>query len=322
MDTPLYPLKTEINYKDNILIIDDTLPNLRLLSNMLTEQGYKVRGVTNGNSALIAIHLSLPDLVLLDINIPDINGYEVCERLKADEKTRDIPVIFISAMHDILDKVKAFSIGGVDYITKPFHVDEVLARVRTHLTIRHLQKRLELANQELYRQATLDGLTQIANRRRFDSYLEQMWQQMMNLQKPIALILADIDYFKTYNDTYGHLMGDECLKKVAKTIEGATHRATDLAARYGGEEFAVILPETDITDALQVAETIQDNIKLLAIPHTQSTVSHLLTLSIGVTCMIPSTTNNNVAIQLIRQADALLYQAKSSGRNRIRYLTP
>ncbi|EIJ41982.1 diguanylate cyclase (GGDEF) domain-containing protein [Beggiatoa alba B18LD] len=323
MDSSSPHLNKDVTQKDNILIVDDTLPNLRLLSNMLNEQGYKVRGVTNGKSALTAIHLSPPDLILLDINIPDMNGYEVCEHLKADEQTRDIPVIFISAMHDIIDKVKAFSIGGVDYITKPFHVDEVLARVRTHLTIRHLQKRLEQANQELYRQATLDGLTQIANRRRFDDYLKQTWQQMVYQHKSMALILADIDYFKAYNDTYGHLQGDDCLKQVAQSIESAVHRSTDLVARYGGEEFAVILPDTEKTGALHIAKQIQAKLQTLALPHSKSSVSQLLTLSIGVASILPQgdSANPNTGVNLlIQKTDNALYQAKSVGRNCIQWM--
>lgn len=230
--------------KGDVMIVDDTLPNLRLLSTMLTEKGYKVRGVTNGETALTAVSFAPPDLILLDISMPDMDGYEVCRRLKANEQTKQIPVIFISAMNEVLDKVRAFAIGGVDYITKPYHVEEVLMRVKTHLTLRHLQVELEQANAELRRLVTLDGLTQIANRRRFDEYLTQEWLRSAREQQPLALVFCDIDYFKPYNDTYGHQAGDDCLRQVAQTLETVAHRPADLAARYGGEEFALILPNT------------------------------------------------------------------------------
>jgi diguanylate cyclase (GGDEF)-like protein len=493
-------------YKADILIVDDTPDNLRLLSNMLMSQGYQVRKAINGQLALKGVEVSQPDLILLDINMPEINGYEVCKQLKSGEKTRHIPVIFISALDETLDKVKAFQVGGVDYITKPFQLEEVLARVENQLTIHQLQKQLyqqnaqlqleiiekqkveeEIrflftttqlisksgdfndalkvtlkqlclalnwdlgeawvpnnkiskleystgwftsekslekfieksksltlapnhglpgriwtsqkiewvedisaenkpnfirqkdagevglktafgipilandqvltilvfykkqlsqpeqrlvdlvntvatqlasliqlkrtetalvkANQELERLATQDGLTGVANRRLFDEYLGIEWLQMYREQLPLSLILCDVDFFKLYNDTYGHLVGDFCLQQVAATINNCIKRPTDLVARYGGEEFAVILPNTDAKGALKVAESIRQKVQALKITHTTSSVSEFVTLSLGVTTVIPNPEINPDI--LIAITDKALYAAKQQGRNRI-----
>ena len=491
-------------YKADILIVDDTPDNLRLLSNMLMSQGYQVRKAINGKLALKGVQVSQPDLILLDINMPEINGYEVCQQLKSWEITRHIPVIFISALDETLDKIKAFQVGGVDYITKPFQLEEVLARVENQLTIHQLQKELyqqniklqleiverqkveeeirflfdttqlisqaidfddalkvtlkqvcqaidwdlgeawipnnktsrleyssgwytkdeslkkfiedsklmtlspsnglpgriwtsrkfewvedistELkpnftrpkialevglktafgipilvnqevltilvfyqkrlmpltprlvdlvhtvatqltslmqlkrteaalvkANHELERLATVDSLTGVANRRLFDEYLGLEWLQMFREQSPLSLILCDVDFFKLYNDTYGHLVGDFCLQQVATTINTCVKRPADLVARYGGEEFAVILPNTDTEGALKVAESIRQKVESLQISHSTSSVSEFVTLSLGVTTVIPNTEINPDI--LIAITDKALYAAKQRGRN-------
>ncbi|MBE9143394.1 diguanylate cyclase domain-containing protein [Planktothrix mougeotii] len=325
----------------SILLVDDKPDNLRLLSTMLMEHQYEVRRVTKGVMALKTAKAAPPDLIVLDIKLPDLDGYEVCQALKSDPMTAEIPIIFISALDNVLDKVKAFSVGGVDYITKPFQVEEVLVRVKNHLTLRiqHQQlleqnerlqqeikarKQIEIAlkesqselqklNQELQRLAHLDGLTQTANRRQFDHYLQQKWMQLCGEQKPLALIMCDVDYFKSYNDTYGHQAGDDCLRAIAQAISQAIPRTTDLVARYGGEEFAVILPETDILEAEIIAQTIQKKVQSLKLVHDQSQVSPYITLSLGITCLIPHCQSSPSL--LIEWADRALYQAKKQGRN-------
>lgn len=320
--------------KADILVVDDKPDNLRLLSIMLTEQGYKVRKVINGELALKACQTMPPDLILLDINMPHMNGYVVCQHLKASEQTREIPVIFISALDDVLDKVEAFSKGGADYITKPFEIQEVLARVKNQLTIRQLQKQLQeqnarlsqeikerqraeaelqKANEELHRLATLDGLTQVANRRRFDEYLNIEWRRLLREQACLSLILCDVDYFKFYNDSYGHLAGDNCLQQVAKAISSSLRRPADLVARYGGEEFAVILPNTNAEGAVYVAEMIRLDIQKLKIPHSKSSISEYITVSMGVSSVIP--TQKLSPDRLIDLTDNALYEAKAQGRN-------
>ncbi len=498
-------------FSGDILIVDDSPDNLRVLSAMLAEQGYKVRKLINGNLALKVVEIAPPDLILLDILMPEMDGYEVCSLLKANPQTSSIPVIFISALHDISAQIKAFEVGGIDYITKPFQVAEVLARVNSQLTIRNLHlklqqqthslhqqnvllqqqtqerqraeaetsfllrtaqaisscddflsalevtlrqvcqmigwdfgeawipddggtilecshgwygteaslerfrhssekltfppgiglpgkiwlskqptwiedvsleehqfflpsdmtlgveiktalgvpvvlndqvlavlvffkkeklkpeqrlielinacatqlgslqsKKIEIAlkaaNTKLERLATLDSLTGIPNRRKFDTHLSLEWRRMAREQLPLSLILCDVDYFKRYNDTYGHLAGDFCLQQVAHAISRTIRRPGDLVARYGGEEFAIILPNTHIAGALKVSEAIRNEVQNLRIAHAQSAVHQYVTISEGVVSLVPQ--NKLDPTILINVADKALYEAKKQGRNR------
>lgn len=487
-----------------ILLVDDEPDNIRLLSSILVQQGHRVRRAINGRLALMSIAAEQPDLILLDVNMPEASGYDVCRSLKNHASTRDIPVVFVSAQNEVFDKVEAFNVGGADYITKPFHIEEVLARIQHQLTIRqqkqllveqnqrlhqeicdrkqaqaetqlllttmqavteaadfeaalravvqevcrainwdyahawvigdngipayadqtfyrhstsalifphprstatiaahakHLstvcvalqpewiedlssnpqrlylhtpldtvaelktalyvpivveqqilavlgffrtarlpqdaklmqlvhavamqlgslmqrkqaEAALKLANLELQRLATLDGLTQIANRRCFDDYLHQEWKRLRREQAPLSLILCDIDDFKPYNDYYGHQAGDSCLHQVAQVIKRTVHRPADLVARYGGEEFAVILPNTDLDGATHIAKHIQRAIAALHLPHSRSRTHPFLTLSLGIASMI--VTQHADINCLITEADRALYRAKAKGRN-------
>jgi diguanylate cyclase (GGDEF)-like protein len=303
-----------------ILIVDDNPTNLSVLSQALKEAGYKTRVAMDGESAIEQAQEERPELVLLDIQMPGMDGFETCMGLKANPQTQDIPVIFITASADIENKIKGLSVGAVDYITKPFQFEEVLARVKVHLELRFLTQKvqeqaisLQRANRELLRLANLDGLTGIANRRRFDEYLDNEWRRLTRQEDYLSLILCDIDYFKSYNDHYGHQAGDTCLKQVAKTIEATLCRPGDLVARYGGEEFVIILPHTEPDGAIKVAENICLNIQLLELVHEYSKVSSYITLSLGVSCLVP---NPQVrATQLVASADQALYHAKEKGRN-------
>lgn len=329
--------------KGNILVVDDTLANVQLLSRMLTEHGYKVRKVLNGPMALMGVQTAPPDLILLDVNMPEMNGYEVCQSLKANQATQDIPIIFISALNEVAEKVKAFSVGGVDYITKPFQLAEVLARIENQLMLRELQRQLQKqnlllqkkiqeheqtvqeleqakaalqqANQELQRLAIIDDLTQVANRRHFYHYLSQAWHRSIQMQTHLSLLLCDVDHFKPYNDAYGHQMGDYCLRQVAKAIQTTVRRSSDLVARYGGEEFAIILFDTDAEKATYLASEVQKNLHALQVSHPKSTVSAFVTLSIGVATITPQL--EQTPEELIAVADRALYAAKEQGRNRI-----
>lgn len=321
---------------NNILAVDDTPENLTVLRQILTRHGYRVRPALSGEIALKAVQTDIPDLILLDVMMPGMDGYEVCNRLKAEARTCDIPVLFISALNETEDKVRGFKAGGVDYITKPFNVGEVLARVETHLAFRNLQKKilkqnvqllaeieereraekaLVEANRKLEFLATIDGLTNIPNRRQFDLYLQQEWKRLMREQVPIVVILCDIDYFKLYNDEYGHVAGDKCLKQVAQGIRRSLKRPADFVARYGGEEFAVIMSNTDIDGANKVAEEIRKEIASLKIQHVRSRVGAYVSLSMGVDSTVPDRSGGPESF--INEVDQLLYQAKEAGRDRI-----
>jgi two-component system cell cycle response regulator len=448
--------------KGNILLIDDLPENLKLLTDLLSQIGYVVRSAVSGMRGFKSAKSKPPDIILLDIKMPEMDGYQVCTTFKNDPDLSNIPILFISALDETFDKLKAFQVGGVDYITKPFQIEEVAARIEAHLTIQKQQQvlqneiakrqeieevlyqsrallasvlnsaldgiaamqavrdpitgdiedfrclvvnpimskalnynrediigrlvlkkllqnldpnlfdqfvnvvetgeplnqdfyypsgnscwyhyvvvklgdgfaitvrditkrkqteldlqktndQLQEANHKLELLSNLDGLTQIPNRRCFNSYLLLHWQYHQREQKPIALILIDIDYFKFYNDSYGHQSGDDCLIRVAEVIARIPQRGIDLVARYGGEEFAVILPNTNSEGALVVAESIRNAITILNIPHQSSTVSDRITLSLGITSLIPGSDQNPEI--LINSADKALYTAKKQGRN-------
>ena len=446
-----------ISAKGDILVVDDSPANLSLLTQMLSAKGYKVRVAPNGQLALKSVKYYPPNLILLDIMMPIIDGYEVCKLLKADEKTQDIPIIFISSLDEAVDKVKAFNLGAVDYVSKPFENVEVLARIENQLTIQRQKKRLQkeiehrknieenlqesrrllasvlnssldgimafnsvrdgqgnvvdfecllvnpvaaetigktknnligkhflkelpslkntsvldyyksivttgiIINKEFYyeheyfkgwfqvvavkigdgvavtfrdisdrkqmeltlqqanlvleQKANADSLTHLANRRRFDEYLKQEWARMAEEKQPLSLILCDVDYFKPYNDTYGHQAGDECLQKIARALRRSVRYPADLVARYGGEEFAIILPNTSATDAIKVGEKIKSELQKLKIDHKTSKVSQYVTLSMGVASMVPS--SDLSPAYSIAAADEALYEAKKQGRDRI-----
>ncbi len=303
-----------------ILIVDDNPTNLSVLSLALKSAGYKTRVAMDGVSAIEQVKEEPPGLILLDVQMPGIDGFETCIQLKANPAIRDIPVIFITASADLEQKVKGLSVGAVDYITKPFQQEEVLARVKVHLELRFLTQKvqeqaiaLQQVNQELHRLANLDGLTAVANRRRFDEYLDQEWRRLQREKSPLALILCDIDYFKNYNDYYGHQAGDVCLKRVAQAIDDCLKRPADLVTRYGGEEFAIILPNTSNEGAAHVAQLIQTTIQQLSIPHHHSLVSSFVTLSLGVSSQVPNADLD--AHALVAATDKALYIAKAEGRN-------
>jgi diguanylate cyclase (GGDEF)-like protein len=315
----MYPQKTGI-----ILIVDDNPANLSVLSKVLKSSGLKVRVATDGKSAIEQVQYDPPDLILLDVKMPGIDGFQTCQCLKSNLNTQDIPVIFMTALADTEYKVKGLSLGAVDYITKPFQEVEVLARVRVHLQLRFLTQQvmeqstaLRQANQELQRLAHLDGLTELANRRRFDEYLHDQWQRLQREKAPLSLILCDVDYFKSYNDYYGHQAGDDCLKQVANALKNCFKRPADLVSRYGGEEFAAILPNIGLKEAIRVAQLIQSSVQNLQLVHCQSSISKNVTVSLGISSQIP---NPDWSVNLlINGADAALYEAKKLGRNRYCY---
>lgn len=307
--------------RQKILVIDDMPVNIQLLSEFLSEE-YTVYFATNGQKGLELARDKRPDLILLDIMMPDMDGYQVCMSLKAAEETRQIPVIFITAMSSIEEEAMGLEIGAIDYITKPISPPIVKIRVRNHLELKRHSDMLEQLSEELARKnrqldilARQDGLTGLANRRFFDETLDAEIRRAVRSHKTLSLILGDIDYFKPFNDHYGHLAGDDCLRGVGTLLRRLFKRSGDLPARYGGEEFAVILPDTSADRALHMAETLCREMREMLIPHAFSTVSGYVTLSAGV---ISSRISRAQRVEWFTgQADAALYRSKDGGRNRV-----
>lgn len=300
-------------HKSSILIVDDIPANIKVLGESL-KADYRIRLATDGERALrMATSATPPDIILLDIVMPKMDGYEVCQRLKEDPTSKNIPVIFITAMAEEEDETKGLACGAVDYITKPFSLPIVRARVKTHLELKRHRDTLEALS-------TRDGLTGIPNRRRFDEVLRIEWLRGQREGVPLSLIMIDIDHFKLYNDNYGHIEGDDCLRKVASGLATAMSRPADFIARYGGEEFAVILPMTDHDGAVTVAETLLEKIRELNLPHRNSLVAERVTISLGIATMLPIREASPTI--LVDRADKALYTSKVAGRNRVTTWTP
>jgi diguanylate cyclase (GGDEF)-like protein len=314
--------KENTEYSADILVVDDTHDNLRLLSKLLIEQGYYVRPVSDGRRAISAIQDQRPDLILLDIMMPCMDGYEVCQHLQQDKLTSNIPIIFISALNETFDKVKAFSVGGRDYISKPFQEDEVLARVKTHLELKRSQEalenniselqrandELENAKGELLLAATTDPLTNLYNRRKFIELMEVESARFNRNASPFSLILSDIDNFKLFNDTYGHACGDFVLVSIAKNIQEIL-RTQDSLARWGGEEFIILLPDTSLEDGYNVAEKIRAAIASTVIKYANKKLT--ITMTFGLSEITPTISLD----ALINEADKALYKGKAASKN-------
>lgn len=293
--------------KRTILIVDDSPSNIVVLNRVLGSE-YEVLFATNGQDALDIALEQAPDLILLDVVMPEMDGYEVCAKLKSDSRTHAIPVIFITAMDHLEDEEKGLNIGAIDYITRPVRPPIVRARVKNHLE-------LKCYRDFLLHISSTDGLTGIPNRRCFDESLDREWLRAIRSRGPLSLIMMDIDYFKAFNDYYGHLGGDECLRKIAHALVECIRRPGDLVARIGGEEFACLLPDTAGEGAMRVAERLLEGIERLGIPDACSPISDRVTLSIGVAFLFPQVGQSST--DLVRYADEMLYRAKQSGRNQI-----
>jgi len=293
--------------KPAVMIVDDERININLLNQLLRDE-YKVMVATSGEQALRAIPEKLPDLILLDVMMTGMDGFDVCRRLKNDEATQNIPIIFITAINSAEEETLGFELGAVDFISKPFNSSVVCARLRTHIRLKQKSDLLE-------KLVALDGLTNIPNRRAFDEMLEREWAINKRTGLPISAIMIDVDKFKEYNDFYGHSAGDVCLIKVAQALTDSLLRPGDYLARYGGEEFAAILGNTDIAGALTIGERFREAIEEMQLPHERSSSSDFVTVSVGVASITP--TSNSTPEALFNKADVMLYQAKQAGRNRV-----
>ncbi len=295
--------------KSRILIVDDERSNIQVLNAILQEE-YDISVALNGEQALKrTLGEKKPDLILLDVQMSGMDGFEVCRRIVSNPETQDIPVIFITAMTNEKDEEKGFALGAVDYITKPFGPAVVLARIKAHLELKRKRDILKSLS-------TQDGLTGLANRRRLEDFFEFQWHGCVRSGEPISVIMADIDHFKLYNDHYGHTAGDDCLREVASTLASQVTRQTDLVARYGGEEFACVLPSTDFPGAMAVADKMRLAVQNLGIPHGFSSTAECITVSLGVATAYPKA-HGLSSRELFQMADAALYAAKSGGRNRV-----
>lgn len=302
-----------------LLLIDDNSLNLDILSDFLAEFGAQSILANSGLEGLRKARQLQPDLIVLDIMMPQMDGYTVCINLKDDPLTRHIPVIFASALSETVDKVHGFELGAVDYLSKPFELVEVRLRLENHLSLLRARQELEAANAKLLQLVSHDALTGIANRRRFDEALSVEWRRAVREQTPLALIMTDIDLFKHYNDRFGHPAGDRCLQAVVRTMNACLKRPADLLCRYGGEEFAVILPNTHSQGAYYLACELQEAVQGLALEHPDSPHQYI-TLSLGVSAQVPS--RQEQAVLFLQAADQALYQAKESGRNAVKYREP
>jgi len=321
-----------------VLIVDDSEDSRRSLVELLKISGYNdLRLAESARDAFELLCLDDPastgaeiDVVLMEIIMPGMDGIEACRRIKAHARLRDIPVLMVTGQAHPEGLEEAFAAGATDYITKPINAVEFLARLRSALALKRemecrkawerelveLTQKLGESNWALERLSFLDSLTGIANRRFFEMILQREWARSLRTPAPLALILIDCDFFKHYNDAYGHQRGDECLQQVARALAHGLHRPGDLLARYGGEEFVAILPETDFEGASVVAETLRTAVEALGIKHASSCVRDRVTVSLGVAASVPR--RDSSPNQLVAAADAALYWAKREGRNCVR----
>ena len=296
------------NKRPTVLIVDDMTTNLMLMSDLL-EDDYNIKLAKNGQEALdIANSSNDIDIILLDVILPDIDGYEICKELKNNNKTKNIPVIFVTAKDSEADEEYGLNLGAIDYIIKPFNKSIVKLRVKNHLE-------MKLKNDMLEELSMHDGLTHIPNRRYFDETFETTYKDAQRSKKAFALMMIDIDLFKPYNDNYGHGKGDEALKKVAKALQTVMKRPTDLVARYGGEEFVVLLQDTEQIDVQNVATNLLQTVRDLKIKHDYSSVEKFITVSIGVAYR--SKESHLEKLEILAAADETLYKVKNSGRNNL-----
>ena len=299
-----------------ILVVDDIPQNLKVVGNMLDAVGYSTTFATGGQQALDRASKAIPDLILLDLMMPEIDGLEVCRRLKDNPALQHIPIIFLTASQEQDHLVQAFQLGAVDYITKPFRKLELLARVKTHLDLKYTTDQLKLALAELDRLAHVDPLTGTLNRRSLFTAVEQEFNRAMRYESMFALLMLDVDHFKQINDRYGHAVGDRALVALTNVINSAL-RKVDVLGRYGGEEFVIMLPQTDIQQALAVAHRIRLLVEAMQLPldaplGLSSSEGLRFTVSIGVAAY---QANDTLVDKIFDRADQALYCAKDLGRN-------
>ena len=292
--------------KPTILVVDDMTTTLLLLHDLLKDT-YEVKIAKSGTKALEILESPNDiDLILLDIEMPDINGYDVCKRIKNNETIKNIPIIFITGRTSQEDEEYGLNLGAIDYITKPFNKAIVKLRIKNYLD-------LKIKNDMLEKLSMYDGLTNIRNRRFFDETFEKTFSEIKRDKKSLAVLMIDIDFFKPYNDNYGHGQGDETLRKVAKALEKTIKRASDFVARYGGEEFVILLKDINKDSVEAVANNLLNAIRELKITHEFSKIEKYVTVSIGASFY--NSNSDITKLELLLKADETLYEVKNGGRN-------
>jgi diguanylate cyclase (GGDEF)-like protein len=305
-----------------VLVVEDSKVTMKVICNYLGRMGIVPLTAETGALAIDIYHREKPDVILLDAQLPDIDGFDVALKIRALEKVKDwTAIIFLTSMTSDEDLERGIEVGGDDYLLKP--ISEVVLKAKLKAMFRmvemqralvHMTEQLNEANAKLLRLSATDGLTGIANRRMYDEMAIREWRRCERMKKPLALVMIDVDHFKLFNDKYGHQTGDECLKAVAAQVGKAAPRATDLAARYGGEEFVLVLGETDTDGAKWIANRLRQQVSDLKIPH-YATASRHVTISCGVAAIIPEG-KYSLGV-LLKSADHALYQAKETGRDRV-----
>jgi diguanylate cyclase (GGDEF)-like protein len=305
-----------------ILLVDDSATIRAATQTMLVKMGHEVVMAVNGEDALLSYKRESPNLVLMDVNMPVMDGYAAAQRIRSQYPQDWVPIIFLSGANDEEHLELGIRAGGDDYLIKPCGYVVLHAKIRAMQRLDEMRRRqvqtsseLLVANKQLEQIASQDGLTELANRRNFDVYLATELARARRSKQTVALVLCDVDFFKPYNDHYGHPAGDACLKRVAAALQSACRRPADLVARYGGEEFALVLPDTELNGAVQVAETARKAVEELKVAHEHSRAASHVSISAGVAAQLPGMTIT--AEQLIMAADEALYQAKHLGRNRV-----
>ncbi len=303
---PTTPARPVLPGRGKVLVVDDS-SDMRLALESVLAVEHQVFTAANGPEGLAIAASERPDVILLDVVMAGMDGYAVCAHLKSDPRTEDIPVLFLTSLAGEAEETLALEAGAIDFLVKPFRPRVVAARVRNHVELKRLRDRIR-------QQSLVDGLTGVANRRRFDEELLEAWSACALNQKPLALIMLDVDYFKRYNDQFGHPEGDACLQAVAAVLARSVTSPGSLVARYGGEEFTCVLPEADALRAMDVAEHLCTEVRALGLPHPASDIENIVTISLGVASLRPAA--GGEPQDLLLRADQQLYRAKSEGRNR------
>ena len=296
-----------MNGKPVIMIVDDEIANIEMIGAML-EEDYEILFARSGEQAIDIAQRADLDLILLDVMMPGMDGYETCRRLKHDPDLVNVPVIFTTGLDSVECEIKGLSVGAIDYVIKPVQPISLRRRVSNHVSLKRMRD-------QLASQALIDPLTGLGNRRMLETLLIEEMTRLARAQEELSILLIDIDYFKQFNDMYGHLEGDQCIAKVAAALGGSMRRGGDLCARYGGEEFVCVLPRTDFEGAMHLAELLRRQIEALGIPHAGSSCAPVVTISIGVAvrrCMPDGQMN-----VWFETADQMLYDSKNAGRNRV-----